>query len=147
MLAVLHNDWAKAIADILSAEQLTDWYASAYTREMTDDDLDCVLAPYRSPIGQKMVLAERKAIVYLTGEMPFQKKLRGDPTFTAFCSEVQRVIFDKTKRERPLNVSPKQYAQLSRITERTIREVDRSIIRTRPNQPGELSLQMHFSNL
>lgn len=52
-LAELHNDWAKAIADLLSAEQLTDWYVTAYTREMTDDDLDYILAHYSSPIGQR----------------------------------------------------------------------------------------------
>jgi hypothetical protein len=97
-LAVLHNDRAKSMADVLlSAEQLTDWYTSAYTREMSDDDLDYVLGHYSSPIGQKMVQAERKAIAYATGEMLFQKKLRGDPMFTAFCSEVQRVIFEQNE--------------------------------------------------
>jgi hypothetical protein len=96
-LAVLHNEWAKAIADILSAEQLTDWYISAYTREMTVDDLDYILAHYSSPIGQKIVRAEQKAVAYMTGEMLFQKKLRGDPMFTTFCSEVQRVIFEQNE--------------------------------------------------
>jgi hypothetical protein len=96
-LAVLHNEWAKAIADIFSVEQLTDWYITAYTREMTDDELTYILAHYSSPIGQKIVRAEQKALAHMTGEMLFQKKLRGDPMFTSFCSEVQRVMIEQSE--------------------------------------------------
>ena len=75
MEAVLQR-YIERAASLWKAEELAAIWAQHFGRDLSEDDLDQILAFYRSPVGPKIVAANEAANVAFTGTVNTQSQER-----------------------------------------------------------------------
>ena len=91
-LDILSQSFAKEISDMWRTEEFVAIFASDYGLDMSDEDIDQILAHYTSVVGQKDVRAAKTAIATTMGQMLRIRKDRFDPAFRDYNAHVEKIL-------------------------------------------------------
>lgn len=82
---------ARASQLFTTDELLNIWSQAVGTTDLTNDELDAMIAYYASPIGQRDVLAQRQATAAIAAWMSEQAPTRQSTVLQVFVAELEQI--------------------------------------------------------
>ena len=89
------------VANLWTADDLLAVWTKHYGRNLSDGELDQILAYYRSPVGRKDVAAQQAALAGLSRALTSESQARLAPHIRALTDELKSIIAQEQAAKRP----------------------------------------------
>ena len=91
-LEQVFRDYLERSATMFSAKELVDTWSTFYGENLSESELDQVLAYYKSPVGRKDVIANQLAMPRFGEFMRTQQQKRMNASIGQFMAEVKSAL-------------------------------------------------------